>query len=381
MLWLLAVLAPAFAQDDDDDLGDDIDIPTAPAPAPKPKPGTPPAPAPAPDPDPVTPDDEDDGLDSFKDAADDEDLLGDEAPGPTSGDSEQVYRAAMARLGKLEPDEELAGWEAYLAQYPSSVFKPRIEARMDQLSDEMYEGIKAPPTDTGDANKQELNFAEGLQIENIDPRSRLQVGFEMGLPSYVNLQADYERQLARSFSFHGGVLRRYTGYSVEAGVHWALVKSLRTNMLVTLIGDLRFNTLPAFPALRPQLAIGKRFGRLDAQLQAGSDLTYRTWTSPTGDAVNAFQPAVVGGLSLFYNATDKVGVFLETQTYMKEVAADGAFDGGLFRFNVMTFGMRFFPAKTRDSQVNLGATLPYMQQWWQFHYGSIMGTFNYYQQD
>jgi hypothetical protein len=376
MLWFVLSLVPALAQDIDD-LDDDIDIgessePTSPKPTPPPQPD-----------DPILPDAEDDaGLEDFRDVDDDEDLLGDEPQGPTSGDTEQVYRAAMNKLSALEPDEELAGWEAYLGLYPNSVYRTRIENRMEELTDKMYEvGIGGPKQEV-DALKAEIGFAQGLQIENIDPRTRLQVGFEMGLPNYVNLVADYERQLMRNFSFHAGLKRRYTGYNGEVGVHWALVKSVRTKMLVTLIGDVRFNTIPFYPGLRPQLAVGKRFGRLDAQLQAGADLTYRTWTDPFGDAASAVQPAIVGGASLFYAANDQVGAFVESNTYMKELAADGAFEGGLFRFNVVTFGLKFFPTSkgspSRDKEVNFGATVPYMQQWWQFHYGSIMGQFNYY---
>jgi hypothetical protein len=65
---------------------------------------------------------------------------------------------------------------------------------------------------------------------------------------------------------------------------------------------------------------------------------------------------------------------------MRPVGADGAFEGGLFRFNVVDFGMKFFPGASdaRNMEVNFGATVPYMQQWWQFHYGSVMGQFNYY---
>ena len=73
-------------------------------------------------------------------------------------------------------------------------------------------------------------------------------------------------------------------------------------------------------------------------------------------------------------------MFAETSTYMRPMGQDGAFDGGLFRFNVFSFGMKFFPGNSpdRDKEVNLGATVPYTQQWWQFHYGSVMGQLNYY---
>lgn len=372
---LAALLASvAHAQDDDlDDLDDEIDLDDAPKPAPVPEePESPP-----------TDDDEDDeGLDDFRDPEGGEDLLDDEPVRPDSGDTEAIYRSTLAKLSKLDPDEELSGWEAYLAKYPNSAYRTRVEGRMEELTDEIYAG--GTGTGTGpavDALDAELTFAHGMQLENLNPRTRLQVGFEWGLPDYVNLIADYEHQFARNFSIHGGIKRRYLGWNVEAGARWALVKSTRTNTIVSLIGDLRLNTNPAYPGFRPQLAIGKRFGKVDAQIQGGADLAFRSWTSADGvSTASGIEPTIVGGVNLYYAASDRVGAFIETSTYMKSLSEDGAFDGGLYRFNVVSFGLKFFPGQSaeRKQEVNFGATVPYTQQWWQFHYGSVMGQYNYY---
>ncbi|HEY5633121.1 MAG TPA: hypothetical protein VIT02_05130, partial [Burkholderiaceae bacterium] len=48
-----------------------------------------------------------------------------------------------------------------------------------------------------DAMRQELDFAHPMQLENINPRTRLQVGFEWGIPDYMNLIGDYEHQFVR----------------------------------------------------------------------------------------------------------------------------------------------------------------------------------------
>lgn len=369
---LFAVSAPtAFAQDDDDidDLDDDIDVGTPKPQPPSAEPDSPPA---------DDGDDKDDGLDDFRDAGDGTDLLEGEPPPTAGGDTENIYRAANARLIKLEPDEELAGWEAYLEQYPNSAFRKRIESRMEELTDKIYEGGGGPTT-TGpvDAMDQEIRFAQAMQLENIDPRSRLQVGFEWGLPDFLNLIGDYEHQLARSVSVHGGVRHRYLGWNLELGGRFALVKSVRTQTLLTAIVDFRMNTLPAYPALRPQLAIGKRFGPVDAQIQGGADISYRAYPGAT-DTVHELQPAAVGGASLYFAASEQVGMFAETSLYMRPVGADGAFEGGMFRFNVVDFGLKFYPGQKHNVEVNFGATVPYMQQWWQFHYGSVMGQLNYY---
>lgn len=380
LLTLLGLAAPALGQDDDFDLDDDIELGDSPAPQP-------PAPPRPQDQDqiPGDEDEKDEGLEEFRDEGDGPDLLGEEGRAPVSGDTEQIYRATQAKLSKLGPDEEVAGWEAYLAQYPNSVFRPRIESRMEELMDQLYEGgIQRPGSETPvDALKAEIDFAQPLQLENINPRTRVQVGFEWGLPSYMNLVADYEHAFLRNLSAHAGVRRRYQGWNLEIGPRWALVKSTRTQTLVTLFADLHFNTLPAYPGLRPQLAAGKRFGKLDAQIQGGVDLELRTFLGAGDTKTTNLQTRFIGGANLYYAASDRVGLFAETYLNMKPVGEDGAFGGALYRFNVVTFGMKFYPANKgdaaeKDLEVNFGATVPYMQQYWQYHYGSIMGQANYY---
>jgi hypothetical protein len=382
-LILSAFLAPAWADPDDIDLDDDeIDIGESTDPAPAPAPAPPPAPDEPPPPDDA--DEEDDLLDDFREEGDEIDLLDEEPQVSSSGDTEQVYRATMARLQKMEPDEELAGWEAYLAQYPQSVYRTRIETRMDELADSMYtRGIGQSGATGQDAMRAELEFAQGLQLENINPRTKIQLGFEWGLPSYANGIVDYEHALARNFSVHAGIRRRYLGWNGEAGLRWSPVKSLRTNMLVTLMLDLRLNTNPVYPGVRPQLAIGKRFGIVDAQIQGGPDLTLVSYTDATGAKTTEFKPLYTGGANLFFAFTERVGAFAETSFYVQSLPAEGgtAFDGGVFQFNVVTFGLKFFPGQDtakRDKEVNFGATVPYAQSYWQWHYGSVMGQFNYY---
>jgi hypothetical protein len=374
VLFWLSWLLPALAQEGDDP-ADDIDIEESDEPVAPRKPAPPPVeeddePLPADD-----ADEADEDLEGFRDTQvkKGEDLLSEEEQVRVSADTEQVYRKYVAAFAKLEPDEELAGWEDYLAKYPESAYRKRIEARMEELSDEMYESRIPSDGEDGpvDALRQEVKFSQALQLENINPRTRLQAGFEFGLPTYINLVVDYEHAVTRTFSVHGGVRRRYLGYNLEAGVRWAMVKSVRTGTLLTLIGDARFNTDPAYPALRPQLAFGKRAGPVDFQLQAGVDLAYRP-------ELSGFQPTIVGGGSMFFRVNEGVGWFLETSSYMKPSPPDAAFDGGLFRFNVISFGFKFFPNKKGNQEVNTGATVPYMQQWWQFHYGSVMGQFNWY---
>jgi hypothetical protein len=365
LLAVFASRASAGEDDDDLDLDDDIDLP-APSPSPAPVPAAPAPPPPQPD----DGDDEDGGLEVFRDA-DDTDLLGEEPTGPTSGDTEQIFRATQTRLAELEPDEQILGWEAYLAKYPTTPYRTRIEKLLEDLNEQLYDVGIVGPDGPVDANKQELTFAHPLQLENVNPRTRLNVGFEYGLPSYANLALDYEHALARKFSVHGGVKQRYLGFNAEAGVRYALVKSPRTQTLVTAMLDVRVNVNPAYPGFRPQLAVAKRFGKLDAMLIGGADLVLS----------GGLKPNLQAGGMMYYAASDRVGMFLEGNAYFRSLPAEGVFDGGTAMFDVATFGLKFFPGKEgakQDKEINIGATVPVATQYWQFHYGSIMAQFNYY---
>lgn len=318
------------------------------------------------------PDDDDTKADDTKDVPTGVDLLDGEDTTPHQGagqDSEQIYRAESERLKGFEPDEELAEWEAYLEKYPDSLFKERIEKREEDLQDAMY---AHHPTDDGkDAKDEEVHLAVPLQLDNINPRRMMQAGFEWGLPDYINLFVDYEHPFRRDLAAHFGVRHRYTGWRLETGVKYAFIKSTRTQTVGSLLFDLHLNTLPAYPVLRPQIAIGHKFGDiLDAQAQAGVEVDTRSRAG--------IRP--IGGVNLTFNASDTVKVFVESAVYMQSLKSP---KGDLFyRFNTVNFGMKFLPSgkgiEPGQVEVNLGASMPYTSNYWSFHYGSIMGQLNYY---
>ncbi len=297
----------------------------------------------------------------------DQDLLGEDPDEgqPLGSDSAELYRATLDRVRGMDPDEEMQVWDAYLRQHPTSSFRPQIEKRISELEDELYDlnRIRTPDPEPGDADEQQLSFSQGVLLENINPRQRVMVLIEYGLPDYAGFGADYEHPLSRSFSVHGGLRRRFTGANVEAGARWALVKSARTHTFVTLIGDVRFNLAPAFVAFRPQVAAGKRFGKLDLQVQAGVDVAPR--------ATLDFR--MVGGLNATYRASDAVALFAESTVFMSSLSGDF----GLYRFNTFAFGMKFFPRqkakKPENTEINLGAAVPYTSAYWQYHFGSLTG--------
>jgi len=315
----------------------------------------------------------DEGLDDFMDDTEDDDgfnLLDDEEETDTRApgvDTAGAFRRQQTLTQGLPADEAVGLWEGYLAQYPNTMFRKQISDIMESLMDRLYDGAISGGPGAIDALDAEIDLMPGLLLENINPRSRFQAGFELGFPEYLNLMVDYEHAFRRDFSVHAGVRNRYSGFSIEPGVRWAMLKSTKSQTLVTFLGDLHINTNPAFVGIRPQFAFGKRFGdTLELQLQAGVDLEFPS----AGPDLR-----ILGGGHIGYKMSPTVGLFVESRFEMKNFN----WDGGVFSFNTLTFGMRFFPsAKSGGTpvQASFGGTVPHSSRYWRFHEGSFMAQTN-----
>lgn len=110
-------------------------------------------------------------------------------------------------------------------------------------------------------------------------------------------------------------------------------------------------------------------GKLDLQIQLGADFEFRKHASPR----------LLTGLNATYHAADQVSIFAETSLYMRNF---GATDFETFRFNLMSFGMKFYPdvkgVDKRSVEINVGASIPYTSAYWMFHFGAITAQVNYY---
>ena len=293
---------------------------------------------------------------------DDEKVVDVLAPGV---DTEALFRAQRNRSGDLTVDEAIGSWEGYLARYPNTLFKTQISDIVDGLMEKLYgQGIIGGGAGV-DALDAEIYLTPGLLLENINPRTHLQAGFEWGFPSYLNLIVDYEQALRRDFSVHGGVRHRYSGWNFESGVRWAAIKSSRTQTILTLLGDIHFNTNPAYMGFRPQVALGKRFSeQLDIHVISGVDMEF---------PASGFGLRIVGGGHLAYRMSSTVGMFLESSFHMKNMD----WNEGPFSFNTATFGLRFYPGEDNSqSEVSLGGTFPHSKQYWRYHDGALMGQAN-----
>lgn len=365
-------LSPATFADDDDDpfgglddpddeSGDDDEIP----PPPPPKTGTG-----SQDPD-----------TQFEDTDFDEDI--DVGARKEGEDDARIYREQVEKMKRLNADQELLEWERYLKKYPASIFKSRIQDRISELSTQLFDTNLGASSESGlmEAGKAEIRFAQPFTLESIDPRRKVRIGLEWGFPSYINLLVDYEHQLKRNWSVHAGARRRYTGWNIEAGTRYAIVKSARTNMLVTGILDGHLNMNPAFFGLRPMVGVGKRFNvlsGLDVMAQAGTDLPFGY-----GDH---FSPWYIGGANVTLSPSEIVRVWAETSISVKELIHNDLPPGitmGSFRFNTVTVGIQFVSrkGKTTDlADISAGAELPYATNYWAYHFGAVAANANIYLQ-
>ncbi len=286
-------------------------------------------------------------------------------------DTAELYRKAQDQSRDMNVDEELLLWEKYLAKYPKSLFKDRIERRVEELSAEMFneriEGTDSGRTGVKDAALRELNFANPVQFTTIDPRSRASVGFDLGIPNYFAPRADFEWAFMRQFSARAGIKQEHTNFAINLGAKYALIKSARTKTILTTGLDFKVYTSPAFPDLYPWVAFGQRIDVLDGldlQLQVGVDTELR---DPLGARFS-------GGFNAELKASEMVSAFVETTGEFKYLNND---DYGPFRFMTATFGLKFRGAKARNDDgdgrldVGLAANIPYSYNYWGFYRGAV----------
>lgn len=284
-------------------------------------------------------------------------------------DDARIYREFVEKMKGKDPDAEILEWERYLKKYPNSIFRSRIQERMEELSSSMFDTRIGESSEGGllDAGKAELRFAQPMLLEPVDPRTKLRIGFELGFPEYLNFMLDYEHQIQRNLSVHGGLRNRYSGMNFETGVRYAAIKSARTKTLVTGILDVHFNVNPFFTGVRPQVAVGQRLdvmSGLDIQGQLGVDL-------PIGYG-DRFSPHYIGGLNVSLAPSEILRVYAETSTTIKDPFSDLV--DSSFRYNLATIGLKFISRKGKNTdraEIGAAASIPYATSYWGYHYGAI----------
>lgn len=324
-------------------------------------------------------DDEPDDEIEFRDLSEQETVK----PREAGEDTAQIYRDAQKKYDDLLPDEEILRWEQYLQEYPKSLFRDRIEARMEELSQLMF-SERVPGSDKGataerDAAKRELNFATPTRFSSVDPRSHATVGAEIGIPNWAGGRIDGEYQIIRNLSVHGGIARGFAGGEFVLGGKYALVKSARTGTIVTGALDVGLNFKPSYVGFRPWVGIGQRFDvmeGLDLQLVGGLSGELQSFPTLRWN----------GGFNAELRPNDTVYIFAETTLNHKAVHP---MQGGIqrdfaFWYNTATFGLKFAPIKgkgvDKDGRVvlELAASTPYARNYWGFYQGAVQFSGHYY---
>lgn len=378
-LGILASSSPALAQEDpeddlfgeeDDDLlgGEDEDEP-APEPAREP----------IPEDENLLEDDEDIEFDDpieddEGDPTEGDDLLGDEGSAEdeltqVGVDSSKLYREQQNAMKGMAPDEEVMAWEEYLETYPNSLFRERIATRTDELIGAQFGLEVGESGGNDDADERELLLVSPMQLDNVNPRTRLQIGLEVGIPLTFAGAVDFEYAFLRNVSAHVGVKRRYEGWGLDAGARWGFVKSTRLQLVASASVDLRANVAPQlFFQVRPMIGFGKIFGpvQLLANLGAGIE------TRPSAGV------ALFGGAHLSWRVAQPIAVFVEANYYVRQL---GRTDG-VFTFDAISFGFRLFPKMKKRSgdpvEINAGANMAVATQYLQYYFGSVQAQGNLY---
>ena len=246
--------------------------------------------------------------------------------------------------------EGVQAWEAYLAQYPQSLYLEQIRRDITQAEAELY-GEEIVDESGTRRQRRGLKFPEMAMGENLNPATRVKVGFDWGIPAWINLIGDVEYAFAPRFSAHMGMRKRYSGWSLDLGPRFAVVKDADLGLIVSLSGDLHVNVDPAFTGLRPGVQVGKiLFDKVFVQIQGAPEwqLVEGYWTTQ-----------VIGGGQLAYRASRAVGMFIEANLASQYFGLPSRNP----TFHTVVFGMRFYPSAKGvsaddKSDVLIGAGIP-----------------------
>lgn len=248
------------------------------------------------------------------------------APG---ADTAEIYRARQAEYEELGSDEEVMAWEAYLEEFPNTLFRERIETRIDELLKSQFQMRIGDDKGEANADDEEIRLVRPAHLSNVNPRTQFLAGLEFGFPSYIRGTFDFEYAILRRLSVHGGVIGKYQGWGAEVGAKYALVKSAKSKLVFSGLLDARLNFNELFFMVRPQIGLGKSFGPVQLIMTAGAELDTRK-----NGAVG-----IIGGAHVSARLADAVGLFVETDFHVRNLTRDN----GVFAFNLVSLGMRFYP--------------------------------------
>ena len=287
-------------------------------------------------------------------------------------DDADIFRAQQQSVQDFPPDEEVMSWEAYLETYPASVFRERIDERITELMKLQQRARIDIADDRVDAQDQEIVLVQALGFSNVNPRTRATVGIDFGIPNFVGGQFDFEYAFMREFSAHAGVNRKFSGWGLDVGARWAFVKSTKAQLVSSLSLDTRVGLPGGISSVHarflPAWSIGKRFGSVQLLAQLGADIETRP-----GATVGVF-----GGMHVTYRAAPTVGIFVETNAYLRNLGRVVPLEGGgagIFTFDQIGFGLKFYPGmRNRNDdplELTAGANMPFYRNYLGYYEGAV----------
>ena len=161
-------------------------------------------------------------------------------------DDREIYDAYKAEQQGEPAVEEMDAWDRYLEAYPKSQFRLEIERRVDALRDAAHSELLEEEArqarreaERRDAKREEIYVPEpSLMGVNPNPQRRVDAQLLWGFNNVINFDFNFEWAFLRKFSAWGG-LRHVgagggdLGLAIQIGAKYALVKDVRTGVVLT----------------------------------------------------------------------------------------------------------------------------------------------------
>ncbi|MCO4769180.1 MAG: hypothetical protein KDA24_04065 [Deltaproteobacteria bacterium] len=322
LLLLLAAAfgaAPALAQDDLDDLGDLDDL-----------------------------EDEDD---EDAEELDDEEV-----------DNEEIYNDYKSELRGESAAEELDAWRRYLEVYPKSEYRMEIEKRMSGLEEAAFrelseDDLDEEVDDAEDAKDQEMFLAVPALIQNgINPRRRFKLQALWGFDDMLNYELGFEWAFMRQFSAYGTIRHQGRGFGAQiaAGAKYALVKDVRTGLIVTgAFGiSVGFNAFDKVNfGIEPMIG----FGWIASE-------KFQVQTSITPYLrLDRLRFTLVWDAMIVVSPTPVLSIYVESRQKHSPVSTENS-GTKYFGFHHAGVGVKIYPQKTFE--LTVGVNVPYAWDRW-----------------
>ena len=287
----------------------------------------------------------------------------DEQETDSEADDPEIYADYKEELRGESPTEEFEAWERYLEVYPNSQFRMEIEQRMKSLEDAAFDELQEednldeePGTEV-DAKRREMNIYEPMLISmNPNTRRRFEVGLLWGYNDYLNYDLSVEWAFKRNFSVFGGLRHegRSFGGTLQAGVKYAFLKDVRTNIVLTGA----FSVKAGYSSLdRLSFTIEPWIGfawiasdKIQFQTSLAFDLR-----------VDKLLHWVTWDAMVVFNPKPKVGIYIESKQRHSLHDVDGL-DTQYLAFFQAGVGAKFRP--NDKMEFGVGANIPYFWRIW-----------------